>query len=216
MTTAAGLQAEIDKTQEQIRVLTKARENRRQQITEIESERRKWLIAARVAGDPGAQEETEKRSQQIAILREGDTLDYAALAELEEQLKQQRSKLSQHLQRVHHREVLALVQSRQKAGLEVRVLRLATELKEAAEEISASDGKISRAVHALGGDFIDEANLFGNRQRDLQNTIQFTLRTVIDVGPVGFHGKPAEGYESLFGKLEQRLRKVTDASEQAV
>jgi hypothetical protein len=70
-------------------------------------------------------------------------------------------------------------------------------------------------VHFLGKDSLDERMALVSRQQTLRNTIQFKLRTVIDVGPVGFHADPAAGYGNLLGRLEQKLRKLTDATDAA-
>ena len=66
---APSLQAQIDKRQQQIDGLRKTRDDRRQSIANLESERRKWLIAARVDNNPKAQTEIEKLRDQIAAER---------------------------------------------------------------------------------------------------------------------------------------------------
>jgi len=209
---APSLQAQIDKRQQQIDGLRKTRDDRRQSIANLESERRKWLIAARVDNNPKAQTEIEKLRDQIAAERSDDELDYAALTEMEADLEAQKGALRLDQRRSQHEKVWAMVATCADGKLEKKLIRLAVEIVETEEQIAAADREISGALYSLGPAFYEEGRKFGYRCTHRRNALNSLLRNVADTHATSLHFDPEKLPESVAAAMSRLMQSIRDAA----
>ncbi len=209
MTTAA-LQADIDKTQQQIDALAKAREDRRQKVGEVESERRKWLIAARVDNEPKAQKEIEKYADQLAAMQRDDSLDYAVLVELQGRLREQKANLDRQHRREQCLKVAALIEPHVDGKLEKRLLEVALELKDILLKLRSRDAEIGAALRQLGGNFPRVAMELPYRERDRKNAVGSILEGFFPMLGGGWCGNPPVDAAKLFGDWVELLNEECD------
>jgi hypothetical protein len=210
MIAAASLEAQIEKTEQQIEALRKTHSDRRQSIAKVEAERRNWLIAARADNDPKAQKEIEKRADQIAAMREEDDLDCAAIAELEDRLKAQKADLEGKHRRDECLKAVSLIAPHVEGKAEERLLAAAHELKNIMQELDARDTAINNALAGLGARFHGFRTEFPYKQRNRRNAVENILREVIPGLRGGWGGNvPAEA-TGFFGKCIESLREECD------
>lgn len=173
LATIHRMEAELQKLQESHRL-------RGQQIEALEEEQRGNIVAARVRKSAGAQDTIERLGGEITKLRNEDTFDCVAIAEVSANLEAERAELRREQWHERCAAVRQLIEPRAAGDLEQKALALALDLKRTLEQIAAADGEIVVALQSIHPSLLPCADRLGRMRTRTPERISANLAPVLE------------------------------------
>lgn len=149
MTKTSKLQAEIQEKETQLLELKDKRRQSKEQIDALETERRGFVVAARVHKSPDAQKAIERIAGKIAKAQDEDTLNGEAFTQVSGELEAPRAELRREEWREGFEPLRRLLKSRMTGELEQQALKLALDLRAKLEEIAGKDKDVIERLHGI-------------------------------------------------------------------